>query len=39
MRTRGAEKVSFDFIVAAGPHGAMAHYRPADILLPRVSPS
>jgi len=30
MRTRGAERISFDFIVAAGAHGAMAHYQPAD---------
>jgi Xaa-Pro aminopeptidase len=31
MRTHGAEKTSFDFIVAAGPNGAMAHYMPADV--------
>ena len=30
MRTHGAQKVSFDFIVGAGPNGAMAHYLAAD---------
>jgi Xaa-Pro aminopeptidase len=30
MRTRGAEKVAFDIIVAAGPNGAMPHARPSD---------
>jgi len=38
MRTRGAEKVSFDFIVAAGANGAMAHYRPSDVPLPEGQP-
>lgn len=38
MRTHGAEKVSFDFIVAAGPNGAMAHYAPADVPLPAGQP-
>lgn len=28
MRTRGAEGTSFDLIVAAGPNGALPHYRP-----------
>ena len=30
MREHGAERVSFDIIVAAGPHGAMPHHRPTD---------
>jgi len=38
MRTHGAEKVSFDLIVAAGPNGAMAHYRPGDVPLPAGQP-
>jgi len=29
-RERGAEKVSFDFIVAAGPNGAKPHAEPSD---------
>ncbi|MDH7485023.1 MAG: Xaa-Pro peptidase family protein [Anaerolineae bacterium] len=38
MRTHGAEGTSFDFIVAAGPNGAMAHYRAADVPLPMGQP-
>lgn len=38
MRTHGAEKVSFDLIVAAGPNGAMAHYRPGDVPLSAGQP-
>lgn len=38
MRTHGAEGTSFDFIVAAGPNGAMAHYRAADVPLPTGQP-
>ena len=30
MRRRGATKVSFDAIVAAGPNGALPHHRPSD---------
>jgi Xaa-Pro aminopeptidase len=30
MRTRGASKVAFDLIVAAGPNGALPHARPGD---------
>ncbi|MFP4106888.1 MAG: M24 family metallopeptidase [Phycisphaerae bacterium] len=30
MRVEGAEKSSFDTIVAAGPHGSLPHYRPGD---------
>ena len=30
MRERGAEALSFDTIVAAGPNGAMPHHRPTD---------
>lgn len=30
MRTRGAEAVAFDIIVAAGPHGALPHARPTE---------
>ncbi len=38
MRTHEAEKISFDFIVAAGPNGAMAHYQAADVPLPLGQP-
>ncbi|MGI8714140.1 MAG: M24 family metallopeptidase [Solirubrobacteraceae bacterium] len=31
MRSRGAEGVSFDSIVAAGPHGALPHAHPRDV--------
>lgn len=30
MRERGADKVAFDLIVAAGPNGALPHARPGD---------
>jgi Xaa-Pro aminopeptidase len=30
MRARGADRVGFDAIVAAGPHGAMPHAQPRD---------
>ncbi len=30
MREFGADNISFDTIVAAGPNGAMAHHRPGD---------
>jgi Xaa-Pro aminopeptidase len=30
MRTKGASKVAFDLIVAAGPNGALPHARPGD---------
>ncbi len=30
MRDLGADGISFDTIVAAGPNGAMAHHRPSD---------
>ncbi len=31
MRERGAERPSFDSIVAAGPHGALPHAKPRDV--------
>jgi Xaa-Pro aminopeptidase len=31
MREGGAQRVSFDAIVAAGPHGAMPHAQPRDV--------
>ena len=34
MRERGAEKLAFDTIVAAGPNGAMAHAVPGDTAIP-----
>jgi Xaa-Pro aminopeptidase len=34
MRRRGAERPSFDPIVAAGPHGALPHARPRDEEVP-----
>ncbi len=34
MRERGAEKLAFDTIVAAGPNGAMAHAVPGDTVIP-----
>jgi len=34
MRRRGAERPSFDPIVAAGPHGALPHARPRDEAVP-----
>ncbi|MFZ5916807.1 MAG: M24 family metallopeptidase [Chloroflexota bacterium] len=33
MRTAGADKVSFDIIVAAGPNGAMPHARPGEAVI------
>jgi len=30
MREQGADSISFDTIVAAGPNGAMPHHRPSD---------
>lgn len=30
MRTRGAEKVSFDLIIAAGKNSSLPHYKPGD---------
>jgi Xaa-Pro aminopeptidase len=38
MRTHGAEKAAFDFSVAGGPNGAMAHYLAADVPLPAGQP-
>ncbi|MBI4328594.1 MAG: aminopeptidase P family protein [Chloroflexi bacterium] len=38
MREHGAEAVSFETIVAAGPNGAMAHHRPDDTLLQEGQP-
>jgi len=38
MRTHGAQKVSFDFIVAAGSNGAMAHHLAGDTPLPLGEP-
>ncbi len=34
MRRRGAEAVSFEPIVAAGPHGALPHGVPRDVAIP-----
>jgi Xaa-Pro aminopeptidase len=31
MRERGAERASFDIIVATGPHGALPHAQPRDV--------
>ena len=31
MRQRGAERVSFETIVAGGPHGALPHAQPRDV--------
>ena len=33
MRERGAERPSFDSIVAAGPHGALPHAQPRDVVI------
>jgi len=38
MRTHGAQKASFDFIVAAGANGAMAHHLASDTPLPLGEP-
>jgi Xaa-Pro aminopeptidase len=35
MRQRGAERPSFETIVAAGPHGALPHASPRDIPIPQ----
>jgi Xaa-Pro aminopeptidase len=35
MRERGAERTSFDIIVAAGPHGALPHAQPRDVAVER----
>jgi Xaa-Pro aminopeptidase len=35
MRGHGAEAVSFETIIAAGPHSAVPHHRPADAVLRR----
>ena len=38
MRDLGADGLSFDTIVAAGPNGAMAHHRPSDRPIGRGEP-
>ena len=38
MRDAGADGISFDTIVAAGPNGAMAHHMPADTVIQRGQP-
>ncbi len=38
MREFGADKTSFDTIVAAGPNGAMAHHRPDDTVIKAGEP-
>ena len=38
MRDLGADGISFDTIVAAGPNGAMAHHRPSDRPIARGEP-
>ena len=38
MRDMGADGISFDTIVAAGPNGAMAHHRPSDQAIKRGEP-
>ena len=38
MRDLGADGLSFDTIVAAGPNGAMAHHRPSDRAISRGEP-
>ena len=38
MREYGADKTSFDTIVAAGPNGAMAHHRPDDTVIKAGEP-
>ena len=38
MREFGADGISFDTIVAAGPNGAMAHHRPSDRPIGRGEP-
>ncbi len=38
MREFGADNISFDTIVAAGPNGAMAHHRPSDSVIQAGQP-
>ena len=38
MRDAGADAISFDTIVAAGPNGAMAHHQPSDYLIKKGDP-
>lgn len=38
MREHGAESVSFDIIVAAGPNGAMAHHHPSERRIQKGEP-
>ncbi len=38
MRDAGADGISFDTIVAAGPNGAMAHHMPTDKVIRRGEP-
>jgi Xaa-Pro aminopeptidase len=33
MRDRGAQRLSFDTIIAAGPHGALPHAQPRDVAI------
>jgi len=38
MRDAGADAISFDTIVAAGPNGAMAHHQPSDYVIKQGDP-
>ncbi len=38
MRDFGADAISFDTIVAAGPNGAMAHHQPTDYVIKQKDP-
>ena len=38
MRDAGADAISFDTIVAAGPNGAMAHHQPTDYIIKESDP-
>ena len=38
MRDAGADAISFDTIVAAGPNGAMAHHQPTDYVIKQSDP-
>ena len=38
MRDFGADAISFDTIVAAGPNGAMAHHQPSDYVIKQGDP-
>ena len=38
MRGFGADSISFDTIVAAGPNGAMAHHQPSDYVIKKSDP-